>query len=58
MKNEIEKRQREDDNNAKANQSSQQSLEAAQNGTEEAVETGEPALANGVDSAPAKVVAC
>lgn len=58
MKNEIEKRQREDDNNAKANQSSQQSLEAAQNGTDENTETDEPALANGVDSKPAKLVAC
>lgn len=61
MKNEIEKRQREDDNNAKANQSSQQSLEEAQNGTDDdTTEVGEPVLANGVESssAPAKVVAC
>lgn len=49
MKNEIEKRQREDDNNAKANQSTQ--LEAAQNGTEETAETG-------VNSTAAKLVAC
>lgn len=56
MKNEIEKRQREDDN--KENQISQQSLEAAQNGTDESAENDEPTLANGVDSAPAKIVAC
>lgn len=49
MKNEIEKRQREDDNNAKANQSTQ--LKAAQNGTDETAE-------NGVNSTAAKLVAC
>lgn len=61
MRNEIEKRQRDDESNAKANQSSQQSLEAAQNGTDDSTETGEPGeptLVNGVDSAPTKVAAC
>lgn len=61
MKNEIEKRQREDENNAKANQSTQESLEATtteeeeQNGTDESTE---PVLTNGVASAPTKLVAC
>lgn len=49
MKNEIEKRQREDDNNAKANQINQQSLEEAENGTDDGTtELGEPVLVNGV----------
>lgn len=57
MKNEIEKRQREDDNNAKANQSTQESLEASpQNGTDES--TAESTLTNGVNNTPTKLVAC
>lgn len=57
MKNEIEKRQREDDNNAKANQSTQESLEASpQNGTDESA--AEPTLTNGVNNTPTKLVAC
>lgn len=60
MKNEIEKRQREDENNAKANQSTQEALESTeeelpQNGAEESTE---PALTNGVANAAAKLVAC
>lgn len=54
MKNEIEKRQREEEINADANQSSQESLEAAQNG----IENDEPTLSNGVDAKPTKLVAC
>lgn len=57
MKNEIEKRQREDDNSEKANQSSQQSLEEAQNGIDdETTEVVEPALVNGVESS--NLIAC
>lgn len=61
MKNEIEKRQREDDNNAKAIQSTQESLEAeaaaaAQNGTDDSTEA---TLTNGnVNNTPTKLVAC
>lgn len=56
MKNEIEKRQREDENNAKANQSTQESLEeiTEENGTDESTE---PVLTNGVANT-AKLVAC
>lgn len=59
MKNEIEKRQREDENNAKANQSTQESLETTeeeQNGADES--STEPVLTNGVANAPTKLVAC
>lgn len=70
MKNEIEKRQREDDNNAKANQSTQELMDtatatvteqSAQNGsdsTEDTTESTEPTLTNGVSNAPTKLVAC
>lgn len=58
MKNEIEKRQREEDNNANPNQSSQALDAAAQNGTRETTETCEPTHSNGVDAAPSKLVAC
>lgn len=56
MKNEIEKRQREDENNAKANQSTQESLETTeQNGIDESTE---PVLTNGVAATSTKLVAC
>lgn len=60
MKNEIEKRQREDDNNAKANQSTQESLDteaALQNGSDN--DSTEPTLTNGnVNNTQTKLVAC
>lgn len=49
MKNEIEKRQRDD------NKADQESLEANQNGSDE---TAEPSLSNGVNTSPTKLVAC
>lgn len=55
MKNEIEKRQKEDDNSAKANQSTEESLKAEPNGTDD---TTEPALTNGVNTNATKLVAC
>lgn len=60
MKNEIEKRQREDENNAKANQITQESeLETPteqQNGGDESTEP--ELITNGVANPSTKLVAC
>lgn len=58
MKNEIEKRQREDENNAKANHSTQETLETTEEEQNGAEESNEAVLTNGVANAPAKLVAC
>lgn len=60
MKNEIEKRQREDESNAKANQITHEPLDASteqENGTADESTEPEP-ITNGVANPPTKLVAC
>lgn len=52
MKNELEKRQREEDSTVKANQSTQPS-EATENGCDSTA-----AITNGIDTAPKNLVTC
>lgn len=59
MKNELEKRQREDESTVKANQSTQQ-IEASENGCDntEVDADAAPALSNGINTTPTKLVTC